>query len=126
MAVNKDKIVELIKSLEADINMLEFEESYQRHEPAYYNYVTYYEDLVEILLSLGGKTNLSLFGTYLVGLFAYHVMEQEKPLYEAVQIILDELRIKLQELEVAEIAKPGKKKKEPKKEEATDDKKYDA
>ena len=124
MAVNKDRVSDLIKSLEIDLNMLEFDESYQYHEPAYFNYVNYYEELIEMLLSLGGKTSLSLFGTYLVGIFAYHVMEQGEPLHVAVKIIINELRLKLQELDATDGIKSSDKKE---KEDKVDGKpKYDA
>jgi len=96
--INKDKLLELITILEADMPKLEVEESYQRHEPLYYNYVVYYDDLVETLLQVCGKDKVSIFGTYLVGLLAYQVVEMQKSLYEAVGALLIELRKKYDEL----------------------------
>ena len=50
--VNTDKLYELITLLEADIVKLKTEESYQKHDPQYYDYVVYYEDLAETESSL--------------------------------------------------------------------------
>ena len=99
--VNKDKLTELIIALEADLPKLEMDESYQIHDPTYYNYVIYYEDLVETLIQLGGRStnNVSFFSTYLVSLLAYQVMELQKPLHEAVRLIINELKIKQELLE---------------------------
>ena len=96
--INKDKLFELITILEADMPKLETDESYQRHEPLYYNYVVYYDDLVETLLQVCGKDKISIFGTYLVGLLAYQVVELQKPLYDAVGMILSELKLKYDDL----------------------------
>lgn len=100
MAVTRDNLLKIIVSLEADLPKLELEECYQKHEPAYYNYVMYYEDLVELLLNLGSsnKKALNLYGAYLTALLAYQVMELKKPLAEAVKLLINELKIKANEL----------------------------
>ena len=106
--VSKDKLVNLIVILEADIPKLELDEAFQKHDPAYYNYVAYYEDLVETLLELGGKEHLSLFGAYLVGLLAYQVMELGAPLHIAVKLIIDELKYKIELLDSTKAANEKK------------------
>ena len=99
---NRDRLVALITILEADLPKLEMDESFQRHTPEYYNCVIYYEDLVETLLELGGKDQVNLFGAYLVGLLAYQVMERQVSLYDAVKMILEELKIKVAEIDQLE------------------------
>ena len=120
VAISKDKLADLIIILENDLPKLQYEESFQYHEPSYYNYVTYYEELVETLLSLGGKDSLNLFGAYLVGLLAYQVMDLKTPLYMAVQMIVDELKNKINWFEGTTTKKPAETEKKE------DNKKFDA
>ena len=121
LKLNKDKLWELATVLEADLPKLQSDESYQKHDPTYYNYVVYYEDLVETLLQLGGKVDVSLFGAYLVGLIAYQVMELETPLYEAVRMVINELKVKINLLEAQEAKATNKDK-----ESSDDEPKFDA
>ena len=98
--LSKDKLFKLITQLEIDLPALD-DESFQWHEPAYYNYVTYYDELIVKLLSLGIDESKSVYGAYLVGLLAYQVLDLKKSLAEACEMLIDELKTKLKELETA-------------------------
>ena len=120
--VNTDKLYELITLLEADIVKLKTEESYQKHDPQYYDYVVYYEDLAETIFKITSGTDIHLFGTYLVALLAYQVVEKDQPLYRAAEIIVDELKTRYEELTKPETTHKRNSRKKEKDED--DDKKY--
>ena len=98
--VDRKQLVKFISTLEADLPKLDFDDSFQYHEPAYYNYINYYDELIEALLVLGAdKHSSGVFGAYLVGLLAYQVIDLEKSLGDAVRVIIEELKTKLAEID---------------------------
>ena len=98
--IDRKQLVKFINTLEADLPKLDTDESFQYHEPAYYNYINYYDDLIEALLVLGAdKKSSGVFGAYLVGLLAYQVIDLEKSLGDAVRVLIEELKVKLDEID---------------------------
>ncbi len=98
------RIVKLIQSLSNDLPKLESDESYQDHEPTYYNYAVYYEDLVSYLLNdlVKPDAGQSLFGAFLASFVTYQVLEVRASLASVVKMLIEELQLKLTELDLIE------------------------
>ena len=94
--LDEKRLTDMILRLERDLPMLSDEECYQPHEPAYHEYIMYYDNLVAQLLALTPETSKSVFSAYLIGILAYQILDLDYSLSEAVMTIIDKIKARLE------------------------------